>query len=166
MTLILNPTTRGRDSQPGWLRKSRSFQKRRRALELVAESCRHAVAVTREFSETLKDQGLAYGDPLLAMGVLRERCAAAEVAVQDLETLRKGFLTEQTKAEVGADLDDHAESGDWGRKFRPKTRLRRGSCRSLFPRLKPSTHGNSRVLVLLTQAPWYVGHWNEVAPSA
>ncbi|CAM9314712.1 unnamed protein product, partial [Ectocarpus fasciculatus] len=91
-----------RDAQPAWLRKGRSFQKRRRALELHAESCRQAVAVARQYREDLENRGRAYGDPVVALEVLEQQCQTAEEATQHLECKRKAFLATQAQAEEAA----------------------------------------------------------------
>ncbi|CBJ33086.1 expressed unknown protein [Ectocarpus siliculosus] len=100
-----------RDAQPAWLRKGRSFQRRRRALELHAESCRQAVVVARQYREHLENRGRAYGDPVVALEVLEEQRQAAEEAVQDLERKRIEFLATQAKAEeaAGRALTDDVE---------------------------------------------------------
>lgn len=91
-----------RDAQPAWLRKSRSLQKRRRASELCAESCRFAVTVARQYRKELEAGGRAYGDPLAALRVLEAQCEDAEEAVRVLERRRKGLRAVQEKAEVDA----------------------------------------------------------------
>lgn len=89
-----------RDAQPAWLRKGRSFQRRRRALELHVESCRQGVTVAREYSQHLKTRGRAYGDPVLALAVLEKQLEEAEEAVRGLECRRSEFLVVQAKVEV------------------------------------------------------------------
>lgn len=96
------PASPIRDAQPAWLRKARSFQKRRRALELHAESCRQAVAVARQYRQHLESRGRAYGDPVVALEVLEQQRQTAEEAVQDLECKRIAFLATQAKAEVSS----------------------------------------------------------------
>ncbi|CAM9445830.1 unnamed protein product, partial [Ectocarpus sp. 13 AM-2016] len=100
-----------RDAQPAWLRKGRSFQRRRRALELHAESCRQAVVVARQYREHLENRGRAYGDPVVALEVLEQQHQAAEEAVKDLERKRIAFLATQAKAEeaAGRALTDDVE---------------------------------------------------------
>ncbi|CAB1096739.1 unnamed protein product [Ectocarpus sp. CCAP 1310/34] len=100
-----------RDAQPAWLRKARSFQRRRRALELHAESCRKAVAVATQYREHLENRGRAFGDPVAALEVLEQQRQAAEEAVQDLERKRIAFLAKQAKAEeaAGRALKDDVE---------------------------------------------------------
>lgn len=88
------------DGQPSWLRKGRSFQKRRRALELHAESCRQAVSAAREYRRYLQTQGRAYGDPVVATQILDKRREEAEEAVRQLELKRRDFLAFETKVEV------------------------------------------------------------------
>lgn len=89
-----------RDAQPAWLRKSRCLQRRRRALELHAESCRSAVAVATELQDDLRNRGIAYGDPVLAQEILERRLGHAERGLRELNDRREAFLATQAAAEV------------------------------------------------------------------
>lgn len=89
-----------RDAQPAWLRKGRSFQRRRRALELHVESCRQGVTIAREHCQHLKTRGRAYGDPVLALDMLEKQLEEAEKAARELESRRNVFLVVQAKVEV------------------------------------------------------------------
>ncbi|CAM9877678.1 unnamed protein product, partial [Scytosiphon promiscuus] len=88
-----------RDAQPAWLRKARSFQKRRRALELHAESCRQALKVAKEYCQQLESQGRAYGDPMLASELLERQCGEVGDAIRELEGKRSAFLEVQAGVE-------------------------------------------------------------------
>lgn len=100
---IVDVNLADRDAQPAWLRKSRSLQKRRRASELRAESCRFAVTVARQYRKQLEAGGRAYGDPLAALRVLEAQCEDAEGAVRVLEHRRKELRVVQETAEVDAE---------------------------------------------------------------
>lgn len=89
-----------RDAQPAWLRKGRSFQRRRRTLELHVESCREGVTVAKEYCQHLKTRGRAFGDPVLALVLLEKQLEEAERAVRGLELRRSEFLEVQAKVEV------------------------------------------------------------------
>lgn len=91
-----------RDAQPAWLRKSRVLQKRRRALELLTESCRAAVSTARARRQDLKIRGRAYGAPVVALEELETRLQTVERALLELESRRNDFLVWQTAAEVCA----------------------------------------------------------------
>ncbi|CAM9153732.1 unnamed protein product, partial [Hapterophycus canaliculatus] len=91
-----------RDAQPAWLRKARSFQKRRRVLELRAESCREAVKVAKGYRQRLEGEGRAYGDPMLASEVLERQCEETEHAVLELESKRSEFIVFQAGVEEAA----------------------------------------------------------------
>lgn len=90
----------GRDAQPSWLRRNRSLQKRRRLLEVNYESCCAAVTAARERRDAREKQGLAYGDPVVAIERLVDRSRQAEDELRELETRRKAFLERQAEAEV------------------------------------------------------------------
>lgn len=89
-----------RDAQPAWLRKSRSLQRHRRALELLAESSRSAVTVARNHLDEVKARGCAYGDRLLAVRVLEERLECAENALLGLKNKGEAFVERQAETEV------------------------------------------------------------------
>lgn len=91
---------RDRDGQPSWLRKSRSLQRRRRALELNAESWDTAVATAEEHQRHLQAQGRAYGDPLRALETLRKRSEEAKEELRAMEEKRKRFRDLQAEDEV------------------------------------------------------------------
>lgn len=48
----------------------------------------------------LEARGLAYGDPLLALGTLEGRLGEAQAALKELEAKRMAFLAAQAKAQV------------------------------------------------------------------
>ncbi|CAM9381899.1 unnamed protein product, partial [Discosporangium mesarthrocarpum] len=89
-----------RDSQPSWLRISRSFQRRRRALELKVEGGRQAVTTAQAQTAELEKKGRAFGVPLNALKVLQDSLAATERELTDLMEKRMEFAQGQVVAEA------------------------------------------------------------------
>lgn len=58
------------------------------------------MSVAREHRQHLETRGLAYGDPVVATGMLQNRLDETEEAARQLECRRSVFLAAQAKVEV------------------------------------------------------------------